>query len=342
MRIFVYEHVTGGGFANRSLPDSLGSEGWAMLTSLLTDFSALPDVNVCATIDRRYATNSALPESDQLTLFAVDADDAREQAFDELVKKCDASLIVAPESEEIALQLVRRAESCGAQLLGSKAEGVALASDKLTCAAHLREKEIPALTTVRLAPDAPPGPGPWVTKPRHGAGSQRVRLLEKWPKQIASDTDLVVMPYHGGMPVSVLSIVGNDQFLPLMPCEQNLSNDGTFRYLGGSLPLTSGLQERAVELARKAVASVSGLHGFVGVDLLLDVTGNAGGDVVVEINPRVTTSYVGLRALAAGNLAGCLLRLLEQKVVQAPKWHNWQVSFSATGAVRRLARRTRE
>ena len=47
-----------------------------------------------------------------------------------------------------------------------------------------------------------------------------------------------------------------------------------------------------------------GLSGYVGVDVVL---GNDGRDWAIEINPRLTTSYVGLRALAGFNLAEAML-----------------------------------
>jgi hypothetical protein len=43
--------------------------------------------------------------------------------------------------------------------------------------------------------------------------------------------------------------------------------------------------------------------GYVGVDLVLGRDPHGGEDAVIEINPRLTTSYVGLRAATEGNLA---------------------------------------
>ena len=77
---------------------------------------------------------------------------------------------------------------------------------------------------------------------------------------------------------------------------QRLSQDGRFHYLGGELPLSSRLAPRARELASAACRSIPGLRGYVGVDLLLDE--QAGTVTVVEMNPRLTTSYLGYRRLA--------------------------------------------
>ena len=91
--------------------------------------------------------------------------------------------------------------------------------------------------------------------------------------------------------------------LLLPPCKQRISDDGRLRYLGGELPLSAGLAERATELAKRAVAALPPTIGYVGVDLVLGRDPHGGEDVVIEVNPRLTTSYVGLRAAAQANLA---------------------------------------
>ena len=59
-------------------------------------------------------------------------------------------------------------------------------------------------------------------------------------------------------------------------------------------------------MAVRALRLVPGLRGFVGVDLILDE--QAPGVSVVEINPRLTTSYVGLRAALGQNVMAALLQ----------------------------------
>jgi hypothetical protein len=44
------------------------------------------------------------------------------------------------------------------------------------------------------------------------------------------------------------------------------------------------------------------------VDLVLGDAADGSRDFAIEINPRLTTSYLGLRALARGSLAAALLR----------------------------------
>jgi hypothetical protein len=83
-------------------------------------------------------------------------------------------------------------------------------------------------------------------------------------------------------------------------------------------------------VARAAIDVVPGLLGYVGVDVLL---GDDGQDWVIEINPRLTTSYVGLRALAASNLCEALWRIVRGAADVQVDWRAGSVAFTADGSV---------
>jgi predicted ATP-grasp superfamily ATP-dependent carboligase len=53
----------------------------------------------------------------------------------------------------------------------------------------------------------------------------------------------------------------------------------------------------------------------------------------MEINPRLTTSYVGLRALADANLAEVVLRVAGGELVPPLTWRDGSVRFAADGTV---------
>jgi predicted ATP-grasp superfamily ATP-dependent carboligase len=54
---------------------------------------------------------------------------------------------------------------------------------------------------------------------------------------------------------------------------------------------------------------------------------------VIEINPRLTTSYVGLRVLAQFNLAEALLAVATGAALPAMGWHKGSVCFGADGSL---------
>jgi predicted ATP-grasp superfamily ATP-dependent carboligase len=93
------------------------------------------------------------------------------------------------------------------------------------------------------------------------------------------------------------------------------------------------LNDRAQRLARRAIAPVDGLSGYVGVDLVLGAAGDGSEDVAIEINPRLTTSYVGLRALAEFNLAEAMLALALGRPLPERRYRDGVVEWSADGTV---------
>jgi predicted ATP-grasp superfamily ATP-dependent carboligase len=71
----------------------------------------------------------------------------------------------------------------------------------------------------------------------------------------------------------------------------------------------------------------------LGVDLVLGHDPSGSDDVVIEINPRLTTSYVGLRALSDGNLAAAMLAIAAGHDVEL-SWQEGSIEFEAAGRVR--------
>jgi predicted ATP-grasp superfamily ATP-dependent carboligase len=178
-----------------------------------------------------------------------------------------------------------------------------------------------------------------VCKPRHGAGSQAtflVRdtsdLMRAWTQARAElpGADFILQPYVPGAAVSVSFLVGPGQSLALTPTAQHLSEDGRFHYLGCRLPLEPNLAGRAVAFGRRVLAAFTGLAGYVGVDIVLGEARDGSQDWVIEVNPRLTTSYLGLRRLAQDNLAEAWLRLARGETVAPIRWKQEDIRISLT------------
>jgi predicted ATP-grasp superfamily ATP-dependent carboligase len=135
-----------------------------------------------------------------------------------------------------------------------------------------------------------------------------------------------------GLAASVAVLCGPAGNHSLPTCQQRLSADGRFTYLGGRLPLEPPLDQRARRLAEAAVAALPQPRGYIGVDLVLGDAADGSGDRVIEINPRLTTSYVGLRAAAKSNLAAAMLAVVRG---DAPDlcFHSEPVEFAADGTI---------
>jgi predicted ATP-grasp superfamily ATP-dependent carboligase len=309
VRFFVYEYASSG--VDPALPASLRQEGEALLRAVAADLSRIAGAEV-----RTIPTPP--PEGEQA-------------AFRVLARWADFSLVIAPEFDNILHERCRWVEEEKGRLLGPSSMAVALTSDKLRLGKHLRAQGV--RTPVCWPVDQAPLSFPLVCKPRFGAGSLATFRLDR-PEELAEclaiahtegwHGEMMLQPFVRGMPASVALLCGPRARIPLAPAVQLLSNDGRFHYQGGEMPLPPALADRAVREARMAVDAVPGLLGYVGVDIVL---GDAG-DWVIEINPRLTTSYLGLRELAVDNVAEMMVHVACGEHVGAPRWKEMTVRFS--------------
>ena len=181
----------------------------------------------------------------------------------------------------------------------------------------------------------------WIIKPTGGAGSQGVRRLtaaDILAPDILGELEfpLRVEEFCPGLAASCAVLCGiGEQFIPLPACQQ-LFHPGTFDYVGGKI-LPGGnspgnLQQRAQQLALQAVRLLPPSLGYIGVDLVLGFAENGSQDRVLEINPRLTTSYVGLRAVCQQNLAQAMLELAVGKY-PALSFSAEELQFRADGTL---------
>ena len=258
--------------------------------------------------------------------------------IERLAAEADHTLVIAPEFDDILLETLRHAKQSGGRLLTASQEFVTLTADKHQTALHLAKAGVPVPEAIELLPDEEKLPAefvyPAVLKPVCGAGSQHTLLVSgakdeppsyPWPRRLER--------YCPGIPASVAMLCGPTHRTPLPACQQNLSTDGRFLYRGGSLIYDTDLARRATKLADRAMEALPPALGYVGVDLVLGKAADGSEDFIIEVNPRLTTSYVGLRAATDDNLAAALLENAAGRV-SIPQFHTDQLEFTADGMVR--------
>lgn len=334
MKIFLYEFVTGGGwysYGDEPCPESLVREGRAMVESLGADLAKVEDVSLVVLQDR----NLPALAIDRAEIVTVSTRFEELAAFRQQIQLADWTIVIAPELSGFLAQRAVIVEKSGGRLLGPPLSVIRLTSDKHATAERLLDRGIPTAEGIALerGEAAPQNFGfPAVLKPRDGAGSLGVRVISSADEVEAIDQPMRLERYYPGDAVSVSFLCGPDGNFPLVPCRQKLATDGSFSYLGGALPLPAPLGRRAIALASRAVGALGNLCGYLGVDLVLGAAEDGSDDVVIEINPRLTTSYVGLRAAARTNLADAMLRLAQQQDARIV-FDDRQVQFDASGRV---------
>lgn len=339
MLIFVYE-FTCAARSTGTIHDTLQTEGWSILSAVVNDLTLIPGIEVVSILNR----DLSFKNSDQRFVF-IDTQD-EESTFRRLAGKADFTLVIAPEFDDILARRCEWVEQAGGQLLGPSVDAVRLTADKFALSRHLKQNQIPTpecwlLHEARQVENVPPQL-PAVVKPRFGAGSLETHLVrgaKEW-NRLAEMTrnknwpgEMIVQPFVSGQAASVAFLLGPKQQLALLAASQIFSDDDRFHYLGGSVPLPDNLTARAQQLAARAIEAIPGLRGYVGVDLMLGPSTDGSQDWVIEINPRLTTSYIGLRALAESNLAKAMFNIAVGKKAKPLEWRQGRVRFHPDGRV---------
>lgn len=340
VKLFVSEYVCSGAWPEQEISGSLAIEGRAMLEAILEDFAGIPGVEVFATWDRRLGP----PRVEGVKTILIASPEEECERFEQLARACVASFIIAPESHGILARRTSAVIRSRGRVLGPATSAISICADKSELFLHFRRQAIPTIETrpfwfeMSRADDFE---YPIVVKPTDGAGSQDMVLVKdrsdfdrlRDTRRQASPFQDIWQPFIPGIAASVAMIISADgktaEVFP--PAEQWLSDDGRFHYLGGRIPARCRNLLAIRETALAACRTVPGLRGYVGVDLIVP---NAGPDhpLVVEINPRLTTSYLGYRALTDDNLAERLL--FPDRFSGSIEWCRECVEFDAGGCVR--------
>lgn len=334
LKVFVYEWVCGGGFQGRddSAPESLLSEGWAMLSAVVHDFAAADNALVTTLAEPAFVDRL---QNIAACRCAKDANE-RDRLFDLLVDQADATVLIAPEFDGVLLGLAERVVRCGGRLLSPDPDFIQIASDKQSTIERLHAAGVrtPRGVVVMAGEYCPASFSyPAVLKPIDGCGSVGV---ERFDSSVIASSDCGAYRLEElvhGMPVSVALLCDSERRETLQPCLQLLGEEGDYAYQGGETPIESSLAARASSMAVAAVAALPATTGYVGVDLVLGEAEDGSQDYVIEINPRYTTSYVGLRAATDANLAQWVLSAADGEPTVSVEFHR-SLSWNAAGEVR--------
>lgn len=322
MQVIVYEHVSSGGFAGEPLPAGILSEGFAMLRAVSSDLQAAGH-DVTVLLDSRVAAFN--PPLDADNIMQVSSAGEAEKILGKTTKPADAALVIAPESGQVLQSIVERIEAAGLQSLNCLASGIARVASKANLYAHINSLGVHVPETLLFmdtygvekvtAAIQRKMRFPVVFKPLSGTSCAGLSLVQS-PCQISvaidrirkssTDSQFVVQQFIEGTAASVSIISTGREAVPVSLNKQDVTlgaPEADSSYNGGEVPFDSTLKEKAFAAAKRVVDAFGGLRGYVGVDVVLTKE-----DVfVVDVNPRLTTSYVGLRKVSLFNPAEVML-----------------------------------
>ncbi|MEM2429248.1 MAG: ATP-grasp domain-containing protein [Nitrososphaerales archaeon] len=337
MRITVFEYISGGGFLNKPIDTSILSEGYSMLASILRDFK---DIG-CETItilDYRIAQLKPSIKADKI--ITISFEDNLEDILLNSFEYSDASLIIAPESEGILFNFVKLMESSNTTSLNSSSKTIHLCSNKAIFYEVLNKNNIEIPITKKckfsnglsFAYNVVKDFGlPVVFKPINGVGCSGLTIVNEYNqiesafekvKSASNSSDYLIQKFIHGIPVSVSLICNNKgcKALTLNLQKIDCNNYGNLRYIGGTIPFIHEYSDSALKISERVAKLFPNLKGYVGIDLIL----SPNGPVVMELNPRLTVSYVGLRFVGSENPASLILKsIMRDELPKGFKTHGY-------------------
>ncbi len=321
MKVFVAEFVCGGGLTNlpaEEIPASLRREGAAMLSAVVSDMSHVAETVV--PVDRRFESvlRKIAPGVRSARSFSIDPDRSVWSQWVEAAQGCSVAVVIAPENDGMLAKAVAMLRAAGVDVIAGSGDFLRVASDKLQTArvllaAGISHPKYVATSDFRYEKEVSQAQR-FVVKPRDGCGTHHIRTFDKYSDALAElDADSILQAWVPGRPISI-SLIANDREQTFLPAVTQQLCLQTCEYNGGTGPLDDDIQRRATAIGSRAIAAMPPTaRGFVGLDLLIGDRPSE--DCVIEINPRLTTSYVGLRRMIQGNLAARLLDLESGPVV---------------------------
>ena len=313
MRVFVYEHLSGAGSAIAGA-ELLGA-GLAMRDAVVHDLLRAGDLRVSVAADHAALAVPAAALRVQAQPGTSAADFVAHQA-----RLHDRVWVIAPETDGVLGQL-QRAVGAG-PWLGCAAEAIALASSKRATLARAAARGV--LTPLAFATSR--ASSRWVVKPDDGAGAVATRVHDTLAAA-SNDAEsrrrrgesATLEAWVAGEPLSLslLCSAGRTELLSVNRQQLVVDAAGELSFTGVQIAALPRDDVRAAALdvwAQTLVGAITGLCGFVGVDL---VWHPQRGPVLIEINPRVTVAYVGLSAALGRNLAKAVLAAHDREPIRA-------------------------
>ena len=261
-----------------------------MVEALLSNFAALPDVNAWV-----------MPRQDTRPLDAH---------FKAQIQHADAVWVIAPEFDGILETFCRYVEASGKKLLTSPSSAVSVTANKLMtfeqlCRAHIQTVPT-ALFDENHDYDTTQA---WIIKPIDGAGAENTFLLTSindWQQRPQLNKAFIIQPYIEGEKISLSCLFheGSAELLcvNLQLFEQKETCFALQTIRVNDRPDHTGDYQR---LASQIACAFPDLWGYVGIDLIQTPSAC----FVLEINPRLTSSFTQIEPQLGINVASKVMAL---------------------------------
>lgn len=361
MKLVLYEWCSSGGLRGPDAPvlpaagavddhlPSLMTEAVAMLRGLARDAARDPGLEVTMLVDAElpHPVRDVLAAAATGRIRAVPAGGEIDVLVAEAAR-ADWAIVVAPETAGLLASRVAAVRQAGGRPAACGPRFIGIAGDKQATVTALAAAGVPVPAGRALAAGEPLPVGfhlPALLKARDGVGGDGLAIIDPRGKApAAAPAARRAEAFVPGEPVGVSCLCGPAGISPLPPVRQRFTAGPPPTFVGGTVAVRSPWRRRAEDLATRAIAAVvraAGGHdaeaaagGWVGVDMVLGADEDGRGDRVLEVNPRLTTSFVGLSAGRTSSLVRLLVEVAAGGAVPGLPVVDRAVDFDATGTVR--------
>ena len=297
-----------------------------MRDALLQDLADL-SYEVCTTVDVRVRPPA------HCAYVTVHADSDVWKVWQQQIQSVDAVFLIAPETDNLLHYLTQMATLQGKLILGCGLDAIEITTNKMATYLALKQAEITTITTstvahwikyVRIEHESLKKGITWLAKPNDGAGCEATvsfddaENLMHWLMRNKKQNSHIIQPFQVGTPASI-SCVMHEGHAQLLSCNTQLIelNQHILSFKG---VIVNGMREywQVFELiANQNANAFPSLAGYVGIDVIV----SEDEVFVIEINPRLTTSYAGLHEATGQNPAKLIINTLTQPDF---RWPNLQ------------------
>lgn len=342
--LFIFEFVSGGGYNRRDIPSSLFCEGYAMLRTIVEDFKKL-GFKITTLLDRRISHLSRYLISD-IVKFVNPKEDFLKKYID-CVSKSTYCFIIAPEFSNHLYNLTQIVKEYKKKILSIDLNGVWLGTSKLETYKYFTTNKLntpksylipfkEGLIDVDFIFQKFDQLGSSIIiKPEDGAGSELIfhfetkdqilQFFKRSEEKLDMVRNYIVQEYieGDGLSISLINRTNlkktgaQDQIILSINTQdvQNLTPNKESLYLGGFTPVENyGVLRDRFEKILKSM-NLTKFQGYFGIDFIKKADNSI---YFIEINPRLTTSYIGIRNILDYNPLELLLNQYKSKL-EIPK-----------------------
>ncbi|MGY6274792.1 ATP-grasp domain-containing protein [Methylomonas sp. MgM2] len=309
MKVLIFEYITGGGLAGQELPSKLAAEGRMMLQALLEELTSLHEVKLVLPLDAR-CKDFSLPPNVQV--LPVAKNDNIHSVLQELTGEVDMVWPIAPETGGTLAVIARQVKANNKILLASEPDTIALCGNKWDTYCKLKAFALPVVETLLFSEFKVRPFARSVIKPVDGVGCEGSLIqdgLSALKLPVGGPAAYLFQPFVDGQAISLSCLFKQGQAWLLSCNRQDVTVENRqFRLRNCLVNISTRYRAYYQRLIQQIAQAIPGLWGYVGIDLIESVDR---GPLILEINPRLTTSYVGIGRATGINVAEQVLCLLK-------------------------------